>query len=308
MGVQGDWSSWQVKGRALAGRWGSAPQARRSRASETHRKIKRGQANTEIVKIPIRPSHGWRKKLRLKMRKPRISDISNFYNRLAKITEKESARKLSADKVMRCVIISAGNIEDFELMKKYISPGDYVIAADGGLRYFERLGVKPDCVLGDFDSLGYIPDNADKVFPSQKDDTDTMLAIKQGLAKGFGEFVILGGLGGRLDHTLANISALEYLRIHGAKGMLVDESTVVRLFGVGDEIKPIMSGTENYFSVFPYGCEYAVVSMSGVEYPTARQKINCSFPLGVSNHITDRGNFSMTVHEGRTIVIECKEG
>ncbi len=208
---------------------------------------------------------------------------------------------------MKCVVISAGKIYDCEWMKQYISPGDYVIAADGGVRNAERLGVKSDCILGDFDSLGYIPDGADEVYPSQKDDTDTLLAVKHGLSRGFLDFLILGGLGGRLDHTVANFSALDYLRNHGAKGMLADENTVVRLFGQDDEIKPVLGGEENYFSVFPYGCEYAVISMSGVEYPTVRQKFDSSFPLGVSNHVTNYEAFHMTIHEGKALVIECRE-
>ena len=206
---------------------------------------------------------------------------------------------------MKCVILSAGRISDFGLITKYISPGAYVIAADGGLRYAESLGISPDCVLGDFDSLGYVPACADEVFPSQKDDTDTMLAVKHVLAEGFTEFLILGGLGGRLDHTFANISALEYIRTHGGKGMLADEHTVVRFFAQGDEIKPTMNAKGTYFSVFPFGCEYAVISMSGVEYPVANQRFDSAFPLGVSNHVTDIEKFSMTLHEGTALVIEC---
>lgn len=208
---------------------------------------------------------------------------------------------------MKCVVISAGKIWDFDLMKQYIFPGDYVIAADGGVRNAGRLGVKPDCVLGDFDSLGYVPDSASAIYPSRKDDTDTVLAVKYGLAKGFTEFVILGGLGGRLDHTVANFSALDYIRLHGGRSMLVDENTVVRLLAPGDAIQPVLLGEENYFSVFPYGCEYAVISMTGVEYPTERQRFDSSFPLGVSNHVTDPETFRVTVHEGKALVIECRE-
>ena len=209
---------------------------------------------------------------------------------------------------MRCVIISAGKIRDYDVIKKYIEPGYYIIAADGGFRHLEPLAVRADCLLGDFDSLGYVPDSAAEVYPSRKDDTDTMLAVKHGLQRGMNSFVILGGLGGRLDHTFANISSLEYLRAHGAHGILADESTVVRVFGVGDEIKPSPDSiADGYFSVFPFGCQYALVSMSGVEYPTVRQKIDSFFPLGVSNHITDRENFSMTIHEGKTVIVECKE-
>ena len=107
MGVQGGWPSWQVKGRAIAGRWGSAPQARRSRASETHRKIKRGQANTGIVKIHIRPS-----RLEKKSSGLNISDISNFYNRLnpqkckgVTCMKKTHNNQFSVKKLLSCLLL-----------------------------------------------------------------------------------------------------------------------------------------------------------------------------------------------------------
>lgn len=206
---------------------------------------------------------------------------------------------------MKCVIVSAGGITDYGLMKEYIDDGDYILAVDAGYLHLEPLGVKAGFVLGDFDSLGYVPDEADEVVPGRKDDTDTMLAVRHGLLRGMDEFVILGGLGGRLDHTVANFAALDYLRTHGAKGMLADENTVVRLFGPGDEIQPVLWGPDSYFSVFPYGCPYSVISMSGVEYPTERRIFDCAFPLGVSNHVTDHEKFRMTVHEGKALVIEC---
>ena len=209
---------------------------------------------------------------------------------------------------MKCVILSAGQISDYGLMKQYIGPGDYIIAADGGCRHLAPLGVKADFVLGDFDSLGYVPEEAAEVYSPRKDDTDTMLAVKHGLLKGWDDFAILGGLGGRLDHTAANITALEYLRSHGVHGILADETTVVRIFGPGDIIRPSPDRrAEDYFSLFPFGCPYAVVSISGVMYPLERFRLNSDFPLGVSNHVTDPEKFSMTIHEGTVAVMECRE-
>ena len=203
-----------------------------------------------------------------------------------------------------CLIISGGDFSPFT-----IPAGVFVIACDRGYAYAKSCGVRPDLVVGDFDSYSgeLDPDIPMRKLPVEKDDTDTMLAIKHGLGMGMTEFVLLGCLGGRLDHTAANISALQYIRNHGAAGMLADESTVLRVFGQGDEIKPVMSGRENYFSVFPFGCEYAVVSAEGVMYPMHYQRLHSAFPLGVSNHVTDPGNFSMTVHEGTALIIECQE-
>lgn len=206
---------------------------------------------------------------------------------------------------MKCVIISAGVISDYNEMKKYIDSDDYIIAADGGYRHLTGLGLKCDYFLGDFDSFNEIPEGANEQYSSEKDDTDTMLAIKHGLLKGLDRFVILGGLGGRLDHTIANISSLEYLKSHGACGILADEDTIVRVFGVGDKVTPMMTG--GYFSVFPFGGASAVVSVSGVKYPLKRHRINSDFPLGVSNVVTNLNEFSLSIHEGKIVVVECKK-
>lgn len=206
---------------------------------------------------------------------------------------------------MKCVIISAGEISDYHKMKKYINADDYIIAVDGGYRHLTSLDVKCDYFLGDFDSVSEIPPGVDEIYPSEKDDTDTMLAIKHGLLKGMDEFVILGGLGGRLDHTIANISSLEYMKSHGASGILADETTVVRLLGVGDKIHPMMAG--EYFSIFPFGISSAVVSLRGVQYPLDHHLLHSDFPLGVSNTVIDIDAFNMTIHEGKILLIECKK-
>lgn len=107
-----------------------------------------------------------------------------------------------------------------------IGPEDYVIAADAG--YMQLGGIRPDLVVGDFDSLGFAPENERVVrHPARKDDTDTLLAVKLGLEKGCTRFVILGGLGGRLDHTIANIQTLSYLAARAARGCLAGRGSVL---------------------------------------------------------------------------------
>ena len=116
----------------------------------------------------------------------------------------------------RCLIFCAGGCECAEVL-----PGDFVIAADGGLGHCRRLGIQPDEILGDFDSLGYVPEHSCR-FPVEKDDTDSMLAIRRGLELGYRRFVIYGALEGRrLDHTVANFQTLGFLARHGAVGFLV---------------------------------------------------------------------------------------
>ena len=117
-----------------------------------------------------------------------------------------------------CVIFCAAGFDGLAIP---LTEEDYLIAADGGLRHTERLGVTPNAIIGDFDSLNYIPTGAE-VFPVEKDDTDSMLAVKLGLSKGYDRFLIYGGLDGvRLDHTVANYQALQYLADRDARGILI---------------------------------------------------------------------------------------
>ena len=100
-------------------------------------------------------------------------------------------------------------------------PGDMIIAADGGYRSLLSLGVKPDLVVGDFDSLGYVPQDVETVqVPVRKDDTDMLLAAQEGLKRGYDRFMLVGGMGGRLDHTLGNFQVLAWLAERGARGAM----------------------------------------------------------------------------------------
>ena len=116
----------------------------------------------------------------------------------------------------RCFIFAAGTF--CGLRERPGDPGDLVIAADAGFRICRKLGITPDLLMGDFDSMEAPKDFAHLIrAPVEKDDTDTMLAVKEGLRQGCTDFLLYGGTGGeRLDHTLANFQALLYLRRHGA--------------------------------------------------------------------------------------------
>jgi len=176
---------------------------------------------------------------------------------------------------------------------------DIVIAADGGYR--QPGCAKPDFVVGDFDSLGYVPEREGVVrHPVHKDDTDTMLAVKLGLEKGYDRFIICGGLGGRLDHTEANIQALAYLRAHHAKGCLAgDQECAALLFNDFISFSGGFSGT---VSVFAYGAQASGVTLKGLEYPLENATLTCDFPLGVSNAFTGVPA-EISVLNGRLLVI-----
>ncbi len=178
-----------------------------------------------------------------------------------------------------CVIFCAA---EFDGLIAPIPEDALVIAADGGLRHTQSLGLQPDVILGDFDSLGYIPDDS-RVFPVEKDDTDAMLAIKHGIAAGCSDFLLYGAMDGpRLDHTIANFQSLAYLSRHGAKGFLVGRDYIATVLS-GQRIS-FPDTANGILSLFCLGADAAGVTIEGLQYPLKDAPLSASFPLGVSNH------------------------
>lgn len=182
---------------------------------------------------------------------------------------------------MACIIFGAGSHYG---MPRPPEPGDYIIAADGGWRYCCQERLVPNLLLGDFDSLMQTPDfpRICRV-PVEKDDSDMMLAIKDGLAHGHREFHLYGGMGGaRSDHTLANMQALAYLAAHGARGWLYGDGeryTVIRNAAI-----TFPARSQGIVSVLCVGADAEGVSISGAQYPLEDAVLSAEFPLGLSNH------------------------
>ena len=179
----------------------------------------------------------------------------------------------------RCVIFCAGG---FDGLVQPIEKDDYIVAADGGFAHVQALGLTADAILGDFDSLGYVPENAN-VFPVEKDDTDAMLAVRHGLSKGYGEFLIYGALDGpRLDHTVAAFQTLQYLADHKATGYLVGLTQIATVVKNGAVC--FNANAEGIVSVFCMGADARGVTIKNLQYPLEKGTLTPGFPLGVSNH------------------------
>ena len=160
-----------------------------------------------------------------------------------------------------------------------------VIAADQGLRHLEAAGIAPDLIVGDFDSLGTVPAGPNVIrHPVEKDDTDMMLAVKTGLEQGCRTFVLYGGVGGRLDHTYANLQTLAYLSDHGARGYLLGEGFAATAWRDGTLAFP--AGLAGPVSVFCPGEKAEGVTIEGLYYPLENAVLTSGFPLGVSNQFT----------------------
>ena len=196
-----------------------------------------------------------------------------------------------------CVIFGAAG---FDGLLCPISADDLTIAADGGLRHTQMLGLAPDVILGDFDSLGYVPEDS-RVFPVEKDDTDSMLAVRLGLERGCTEFVLYGGLDGpRLDHTVANFQTLAFLADHGARGWLIGKDSIVTV--ASRETLCFDESANGILSVFCLGRDIEDLTLRGLKYPLDHGRLSAGFPLGVSNAFLGQ-RAEISVGDGNLLVM-----
>ena len=215
---------------------------------------------------------------------------------------------MSQNAEKKCIIIGAG---DLTVGALEVQEGDLVIAVDGGLSYCGILEVEPDILIGDFDSVSekerqaveelaiQIPDRVIRLQP-QKDETDMLAALKLGMEWGYRSFRIYGGTGGRLDHTLANIQCLLYLKKNGAVGYLCDGASLI--FVIKNEEISFQPTMEGYLSLFTLGQEAKGVSIRGMKYPLDNYTMRNDFPIGISNEfIGEQG--SVTVEDGELVGI-----
>ncbi len=212
----------------------------------------------------------------------------------------------------KCVIISAG---DFVPVEIPVEDGDYVIACDAGFLHARDVGILPDLIVGDFDSLAEagtialrdlkeIEDNSPERIVRldvKKDDTDTIKAVKIGLSKGYKKFYLYGALGGkRIDHTIANIQTLNFIKNHGAKGYIMEHDKMLLI--AKDETVKFHRGNTGYISVFSLSEMAKGVTIKGLMYNLERGTLTNDFPLGVSNEFIIDEEAEITVEEGTLLI------
>jgi len=199
----------------------------------------------------------------------------------------------------RCYIAGAGEFVDSILPED----GDFIIAADAGYKSLTSRGIVPDLVVGDFDSLGEAPDHPNVLqSPIEKDDTDMMLAVKQGLERGYNLFTINGGLGGRIDQTLANIQILAYLAENDSFGTLLGIDTCVIAIKGGEVDLSVDKTIGKKISVFSHGEKTEGVTLKGLKYPLENETITNTYPIGISNEFVDE-EVVISVDNGTLIIM-----
>lgn len=198
-----------------------------------------------------------------------------------------------------CYIVGAGELtESFKP-----SARDLVIAADGGYDHIVKMGITPDVLIGDMDSLSLAPSDVEVIkVPVEKDETDMLLAYRLGCERGYREFVIYGGTGGRTDHTLANYALLLHARKEGNRAYLVGSGA--RAHVIINESVDIFGTNGGGVSAFAqFGNAYGV-SVEGLKYEARDITLTPEFPLCVSNSHTENGKGTVSVRDGALLIIE----
>lgn len=200
-------------------------------------------------------------------------------------------------------IVGAGDMTGTRL---YIPVGSLVIAADGGLSPLKNEGCEPALIVGDFDSLGTVPqgDNVLRL-PPEKDDTDMLFCVRLALERGADTLLIYGGLGGRFEHSIANLQTLAFIANSGARGYLIGCGSVCTV--IKNSALRFDDSMSGYVSVFCLGSSASGVDLEGLKYPLSNQTLSGDFPLGVSNEFLGAPS-SVSVREGLLCVIWGSEG
>jgi len=205
--------------------------------------------------------------------------------------------------------MAAGEVRDYDRIRRVVGAPDLVICADGGVRHALALDLTPDLVIGDFDSAG--PSLLAEIeargisvqrVPVEKDETDTHLALEEALARGAGEILLVGATGSRLDHTVSNLLLLPAIA-ERAEVALVDGNNIVRLLRPGGRLTvEAVPGT--YLSLLPLTPEVTGVVAQGVKWPLNGAVLRWGESLGVSNVILGEAA-SIAVEQGYLLVVQA---
>lgn len=201
----------------------------------------------------------------------------------------------------KCYIVGAGDNSGTNFSK---GKNEYVIAADGGLATLEKLGIQPDFILGDFDSLGYVPDGKNiEVHKVEKDDTDMMLSVERAVELGYNEIEIFGGTGGRIDHTVANFQTMLWASKQNVKIKMTDKNHVY--FMITNDTLEIKGKDGADLSVFAFGGDAKGVTIKGGKYQAENVTLTMDNPTAVSNSFIGK-KVRISVESGSLLVIAAK--
>ena len=204
----------------------------------------------------------------------------------------------------RCVIIGGADIGDYGLIKDRLKDDDLCVFCDSGLRHMEGLGVKPGLIVGDFDSHENPGlDTETIVLPREKDDTDTVFAVKEAIRRGYEDFLLIGVIGGRFDHSLGNVSVLLYLDSLGKKGCIIDDYSEMEMVS---RSPAYISDEYGFFSLLNISGEARGITIEDAKYPLENGEITCDYQYGISNEVLPGMTAKVSVEEGRLLLVKVR--
>lgn len=204
----------------------------------------------------------------------------------------------------RCVIVGGADINNYEYIRGCLREDDFTVFCDSGLKHLEKLRVKPSLIVGDFDSHDDPHLDVETiVLPCEKDDTDTVFAVKEALKRGFDDFLLIGVVGARLDHTLGNVSILLMLDKAGKKGKIIDDYSEMEIVSK----EPVyVDDSFAYFSLLNISGTAKGITIENAKYPLVNAEITCEYQYGVSNEVLPGETAKVSVNEGCLLIVKVK--
>ncbi|MBO4940648.1 MAG: thiamine diphosphokinase [Clostridia bacterium] len=211
---------------------------------------------------------------------------------------------------MRCFVFCSAQIDSYDFLKSFDFEKSFIICADGGYKHTQKLGLVPDLWIGDGDSLknGHIAAKEIIAFPPQKDNTDTDLAVMEALRRGYKDIIILGALGGRLDHEYSHFCLLKKILDNGGRGTLLDSDNEITMENKRFSVFP---DDKKYISFFPFGGDVNDFCVKGLYYETENMHLVSGEVQASSNCFVDEKIGEISFSSGYILVIrsnDSKEG
>ena len=202
----------------------------------------------------------------------------------------------------RCVIIGGADINNYDYIRTCLTKDDFFVFCDSGLKHLKNLHVMPSLIVGDFDSHENPHMDVETiVLPCEKDDTDTVYAVKEAIKRGFEEFLLIGVIGARLDHTLGNVSILLYLDSIGKKGTIIDDYSEMEIVS---EKAAYINDRYVYFSLLNISGEAKGITIINAKYPLQNGEITCEYQYGISNEVLPGKQAIVSVKSGKLLLIK----
>lgn len=204
----------------------------------------------------------------------------------------------------RCVIIGGAEIGDYSRISRILRGDDFFICCDSGLRHAEKLRITPSLIVGDFDSSERPDTDIETIaLPREKDDTDSVYAAKEAVRRGYENFLLIGMIGERFDHTFGNVSLLLWLDSIGKKAQIADDYSEMEIVSRGTAE---IDDSYAFFSLLNISGTAQDITIRGAKYPLEGAEITSEYQYGISNEVIPGGKATVSVGKGGVLLVKIQ--